>query len=234
MKSDDESKVNDTQTKRIISQTAQMLAHDVRKPFMSLATAIKVLEATKTLDKMESIIKLIGKELSFSLQKIDHLLDDFVALGEEKPNSLEAISAKILIQECLDTVLADYPGKKVELSFDYKNDASFSADRKKLVKVLSFIITSAIHASSKPKIAFKTMLDSPYIQLLISYSRSLLTGGTFEANSNLTSCLEKKDLNGLRLLIAKNLIETQGGQFSYSLNSEGSQIEFAISLMLAT
>ncbi len=218
-----------------IAQTAQMLAHDIRKPFRLVQLALARLKDVKNREVRELSAK-VSEDFESSARSVDAMIRDILDMGREMSLSLEPIPVPRLVEQLHATLTRLYPDTKVKFSFDIRQRHRVMADPEQLMRVLMNIGENAIQAvqqngsirieskqavsNGRAFIDISILNDGPEI---VSENRAKLFSPFFSKKASGT---------GLGLAIAKKIVEEHHGNILLSSTSEGTC--FTISIPQAT
>ncbi|MFC1521371.1 ATP-binding protein [Elusimicrobiota bacterium] len=236
-------------TLKIQDEIMARVSHELRAPLTSIFSALEILndKAGSKLDKDES------QFLSISLQntnKLKHLVDDIVNFSKVKSGkmSIAAVPTDIepILKEAAEGMNPWAHTKKLNLDIaDIARDIpQISADHARTVQVLTNLISNAIkHTKSGGQISIKAELGTDQKQDCAVFS--VRDTGIGISKENLKKIFhEFVQLNpsslrnagtGLGLVIAKELIQLQGGRiWAESEEGQGSTFYFTLPLIKDT
>ena len=133
---------------KLIAQTTQMFAHDVRKPFTLIESVIDLIEGENDLNILKPIIITLASELREEQVKIEAMIQDLL---EFKPyKKLE--KTKNHLVDIIDSSLSNFESKyqkNVNLTLPYKKrDVYLHCDKNKIERVISNLISNAVDEMS--------------------------------------------------------------------------------------
>lgn len=205
---------------RMKAQLVEMISHDLRSPMSALQITLNILSSGSIGDLPDAAKKRIDRaELSLS-QMVD-LLDDFLELEKIDSSAYQLDIAETHAREIVElscSLIGELANKKsIEIITDTEN-FSFSADKARLVRVLTNLLSNAIKfspetsqinvvaAKRENNAVFEVSDQGPGIELdeqetLFERFRQTSTGKK-----------QSKGGVGLGLSVCKAIVEAHGGR----------------------
>ncbi len=228
-------KISESERNAAIAQTAQMMAHDIRKPFRLVQLALARLHEVKNKEVRELSAK-VSEDFETSARSIDAMIRDILDMGREVNLSLQPVSVARLVEQLHGILTRLYPENRVKFLFDIRQRHRVMADAEQLMRVLINIGENAVQAvqlSGNIKIASKQIVRSgcPFIEISISNDGPEITS---EDRSRLFTPFFSKKIagTGLGLAVAKKVVAEHKGDIS--LNSTSAGTCFTVSIPEAT
>lgn len=221
---------------KAISQTTQIFAHDVRKPFSMMEA---ILHQFETIDEPEKIIELSGKYLHHvqqALTSVNGLIQDVMDMGKETELDNQPISPRSLIEASLSEVCGmqvDKNDYNMPITYDFKHKSMVSIDALKMQRVFSNIILNAIQASMGRGSLWFTTTESHhdnYIEFCIGNSGSSIVEEDLPMLFEAFFTKKKKGGTGLGLAIAYNIIHAHGGTIKCESSVQENVVQFILTL----
>ncbi|WP_158996749.1 hybrid sensor histidine kinase/response regulator [Pigmentibacter ruber] len=210
---------------RAISNTIQMLAHDLRHPFAHIKNALHVMLRLSSYDEIRQYIKDTGRAIEKDILKVENMLSDLLHFRTEgQPNIVETSFYKLIyavIKNCFEVQCKT----NIELLYDFKHQYFVNVDIQKMERVLSNIITNAIEAmNGKGVIQFSTReyfdLGQLYIEICIANTNSYIEDEYKDKIFDLFFTKGKKRGTGIGLGIAKEIVQQHGGDIFFQSSKE--------------
>jgi signal transduction histidine kinase len=133
-------------TNEAVARTTQMLAHDVRRPFSTLKSAILLLRNAKgDIPKLESLIDRLDIALPKMIGKVEGLIADVMEIGSATPPRVEACGLIEIIDDAIDEIFPDGPPKTVTIE-KLTTQVELLVERRKILRVFSNILQNAVDA----------------------------------------------------------------------------------------
>ena len=207
-------KLSEEERNTAIANTAQMVAHDIRKPFAVIRLVLEKLTHSKVKAARE-IGQELSQDVSQCMEKIDAMLKDVLDINKKSAPTLESVSLQNLIDQSLGTVIRLYPDAKVTVTADLESTHKILADKGQLIRVLTNLIENAFQAmngsgSVKIKAHEKKRKGRNLIEVTLTNSGPEITKED-QAIIFHPLVTRKKDGTGLGLAISKKIIEAHGG-----------------------
>jgi signal transduction histidine kinase len=224
-------KISESERNAAIAQTAQMMAHDIRKPFRLVQLALARLHEVKNKEVRELSAK-VSEDFETSARSIDVMIRDILDMGREVHLSLEPVPVARLVEQLHGTLARLYPENRVKFSFDIRQRHRVMADTEQLMRVLINIGENAVQAvrlDGSIRISSKqTIRDgNSFIDIAISNDGPEITD---EDRSKLfTPFFSRKAAGtGLGLAVAKKIVAEHKGEIV--LNSKATETCFTVSI----
>ena len=134
-------------------RTAQMFAHDVRKPFSLLDAGIKVLRGVTVPSEFAVISDQVREDVNRARASVDSMVSDIMEYGSKQ--ALEARDASIIaiirdamsmILESRDALSETKGGGLHLISYAFKHKSTVAVDRNKILRVITNIFDNACDA----------------------------------------------------------------------------------------
>lgn len=139
-------KDRETEDMVAIGLTAQMLAHDVRKPFTLLRMGLKHLDPSTDPEDFKEIVEVLKHETEKSLVNVETMLRDIMDIGSANRLDRTLVDMNQFIKSCIADTIKHYP--QVECAVDWRFDdlKPISIDEGKMTRVISNITGNAFEA----------------------------------------------------------------------------------------
>ncbi len=214
-----------------IARTTQMMAHDVRKPFSLMKSAISVLSHATTIDDVRKNMRIIGPAVERSLTSVNGMLDDIMEIGRAEKPKTEATSAEAIIESSLVEVFQVFADAKISLSYQFGHTHLLNVEASKVQRGISNIVANAVQAMNKQgDIWFATSERNGFIEFKIGNSGPVIPEGDLPKLFEAFFSKGKKGGTGLGLAIAKKVVTAHGGCICCQLTSDKKFVEFVFTL----
>lgn len=221
---------------KAISQTTQILAHDVRKPFSMMEAMLNLFKSIDDPMKIKEMSEEYLPHVVQALASVDGMIMDVMEMGKETKLNQEPISPRSLIEASLYQVcnMQETSGG-ISIDYSFKHSSMVNIDSLKVQRVFSNIILNAIQASKgKRSLWFYTKESSdPYLEFCIGNSGSSI------AEEDLSMLFEafytKKKIGGtgLGLAIAYKIITAHDGIIKCESSAKENIVQFIFTLPAA-
>lgn len=212
---------------KAISQTTQMLAHDVRRPFTILRSGLSLLKETSGPGQKE-VIKLVEGELNSAVDDVNAMIADVMDLGNSTLNR-DVVSISNIMSVCLKHLSRQFPARNVTVDTAFGVDHIYG-DEKKLQRVFTNILTNAVEASKDEcvHIRIESVEKSDQLNLAITNSGSYI--GPDEKNRIFDPFFTrgKKLGTGLGLAICHKIIHLHEGVIRVESSKEENSTTFEL------
>lgn len=217
-----------------IAQATQMVAHDVRRPFSMLRTAIDLIRNAKSSDQVLAKATSLIRDVEESLNNVDNLIGDIIAISNQKPLKTAPQKPENLLGDVTQDTLRQHPGALVEFEFSFHHSKQISVDENKIRRVVSNILTNAFQAMQNHGVisistADKLQGSKDVVEISIHNSGPPIAADDIPHVFDSFFTKGKQGGTGLGLAIAKTFIEAHGGDIGCE-SSENHGVRFTFSL----
>lgn len=222
---------------KAISQTTQILAHDVRKPFSMMEALLNLF---KSMDDPWKIKELSEKYISHVLQalaSVNGMIQDVMEMGKETRLNQEPISPQSLIEASLYEACNMEEGSSgISIAYSFNHSSMVNIDSLKVQRVFSNIILNAIQASKgKRSLWFYTKESNSdaYLEFCIGNSGSSIAEEDLPMLFDAFYTKKKIGGTGLGLAIAYKIITAHGGIIRCESSTSKNIVQFIFTLPAA-
>lgn len=200
-----------------IVRTAQMFAHDVRKPFSLLRIASQTLQRELSPEAAARILQRLGPEIERSLGTVEGMLQDVMHIDGAAELRLEAIELAGLLVEVLREVFTIRHAAEVQLSYRFEHTLPAWGDRPRLRRVVGNVVDNAVQAVNHQGyiwIETKDVVEETgsFVAVTIGNSGSFVAPEHRERLFEAFFTFGKKGGTGLGLAIAHKVVSQHGGR----------------------
>jgi signal transduction histidine kinase/FixJ family two-component response regulator len=202
-----------------IVRTAQMFAHDVRKPFSMLnMTAQSIQKVTDTSEIIRFLNRMLP-ELERSMAAVEGMIHDIMEIDSRAAVSREDTVTTDFILDCLRDTFVLRQTRDVALDFDLNHSMALSIDRQKIRRVLINIIDNAVSAMNGKGRMWISTCDATdhglsFVEITIGNSGSWIEPENLQRIFEAFYTRGKKGGTGLGLAIAQKVVLEHGGSIS--------------------
>jgi signal transduction histidine kinase len=209
----------------LVAQTAQMISHDLRRPF-GLAQVLReeLKHAKEERNKLQLVDEYLAKFLA-SAEQSSELLTDLMRIGRKAPNDI-TVSEKISLRTTLAHILSDMPNRhptlSINISFEMDELKMVAGEQRGLRRVLQNVIDNAIEAmTGKGTLTFRSStLASGYVSFEIINNGPMIPKDKWQRIFDFQYTSGKRHGNGLGLASARQLMMELGGTIECASSSE--------------
>ena len=212
-----------------------IIAHDLRSPISSLSGVIDLLTGKNlTQDEMNMLLKTIRKQLDYTKELLDNLLDWALLQMDKLKVSKEAIDLKKLVEDNIELVKKTSI-KHIDISNDVKDSVMINADKNMINLVLRNLLTNAIKFTNEGgNITVSKEKDNGEVIVTIK------DNGVGISEENINKLFDRSQYfstkgtanekgAGLGLKLCQEFIERNGGRvWAESTEGEGSSFKFSL------
>jgi len=150
------------QTLQFASQVASGVAHEIRNPLTTISGLLQLMAKKKEVGHLKEYVDMVMAEL----QRVNHIIDDFLSLGRTSPYSLKLQNLEQLIKDTyplLYTYALEY-GKEVQLNLSTVPDLPL--DSAEIRCLIVHLARNGLEAmSGKGRLIIETYLDGENVVL---------------------------------------------------------------------
>ena len=221
-------KVRASAQSEAIAQTAQMLAHDVRKPFSMIRGIIEILSHSQGRWDQKKINGFVC-DVERAMKRINAMIADVLEIDSRSDLLLASLSPRQLILESLfDQANPATEQTAIATKFEHKH--CVHVDSVKMQRVLANIVTNALQATGpNGDLWFYTQECEGMLTLTIGNSGSFIPDEDLENIFSAFYTRNKRTGTGLGLAIAQKIVERHEGKI-WCTSSLEEGTEFHISL----
>ena len=212
-----------------IAKTTQMLAHDVRKPFLLLRSVIDTLVKAENSPQLTAHARRSLPEIEEALATVDAMLDDIMLIDTNTPPQLKSVSPVALIEQALSEGLGTNKRSKLEISRQFSHRYQVQADRLRIRRVFANILANAVGAmQGKGRIWFRTRQKMEQVEFVIGNDGPHIPSTEIDEIFQPFFTKDKKDGTGLGLAIVQKVIESHQGQVWCKSDQLGTEFYFTL------
>lgn len=201
-----------------ISETTQMIAHDVRKPFYLLRLCLQSLQGINDLSDAKALIDSSASTIDKVSSDVEDMLRDIVDLEKPEGRHRESISITDLIEATVlgSERLQDEKDCAVSLEFSHRHRVSI--DPARIQRVLENLLRNALQAVERGgRIWIRTTeqeerRSGPVVTVCIGNSGATISTDDIPRLFDRFFTKGKPDGTGLGLAIANKFVTSHGGK----------------------
>jgi signal transduction histidine kinase len=216
-----------------IAETVQMVAHDVRKPFLAVRAAMDSLRLAKNQADYDAMRTKYMPDIERSVTAVNALLADVLEMGSKRNHAPEEASFTEAMVAAFQTLMPVSSSRHIHVAFDFYHQHKVRAEAKHVSRIVSNLVENAFQAvNDGGEIWFKSRefdaSGTRFIEFTIGNT------GSFIEPENLLRVFEpfvttKKTGYGLGLAIASKFVRDYGGMiWASSAHDIGTQFYFTL------
>lgn len=217
-----------------VARVTQMLAHDVRKPYQTLLSGLRVLESENSSGGNVVGTKRLRSEVERALGETNAMLSDIMDVGAAPPSAVAGVDIPQVAAVCVQRAIEANrkPGVKVRL--DWRGPARLSLDPRRFQRVLMNLVENAVQAmpgdgTLKLSSAVTALNGTPAVRLTVWNSGSFIPDADRARIFDPFFTKNKSQGTGLGLAIVRKFVEAEGGQVHcHSTAGEGTGFELVL------
>lgn len=210
-------------------RTAQMIAHDVRKPFKLIKNGLISVRQQSLPERITSFFNDLSNQIETSLESVESMLADLLAVGSTQLIEKKLLNPADLIEEAMG--LVDSTTGEREFRMKMTHTQYISGDRAKLIRVFSNLLENAFQAAPYRGLIEVTVEDSSFsqIRVIVRNSGSYIEKEDIEKLFQPFFTKNKMNGTGLGLTICKKIVQAHDGEI-WCQSSESDGTSFFVTL----
>ena len=210
---------SESQKLEVIAKTAQLLAHDIRKPFSMIKMVTNMLDRSKSPTEIASILEKLGPQLSKAQNSVEAMLADLLEVKAHPNLHREELKLSAVIDSGLEHVIALFRDKGIKIERNFEHSLPINGDPTKLQRAIGNILQNAYEAvNQRGRIWLATreitVLGTTFTELTIGNEGSFVPEELRSKIFDMNFTNGKAGGTGLGLAIAKKVIGEHGGKIS--------------------
>jgi signal transduction histidine kinase len=229
-----ESQKLETAQLRTVTRTAQMLAHDIRRPFSLLKATLDGLTQTETPEAMQELISETVPGVKKSLEHLDGIIAELTAVGSPNPAEKHQFSLSDAIRGGV-SIAAPHDARSGRITLNLKSNAKIFGVQNQIERVVANIVSNALQAMGQTdQIIIEAGDESPSLAVVtISNSGSFISSEDLEKVFHPFFTKGKVEGTGLGLAICRKIIFDHNGTIEVNSSKE-SGTSFVMRLSVPT
>jgi CheY-like chemotaxis protein len=207
-----------------VVKTAQLLAHDVRKPFTLLKTGLELLHAQDAPEPVRRVVRALLPEVRRAIMAINRTLGEIAQLSSSVPLALEATAPEALIEAAVCETFRERRAPEVRFHYDLAHAHMAHVDPARMLAAISYVLEFlATLVGRAGTIWFETRERAGE-----SLCLELAMGARMPEPSELDpehvfepfAMPGGRRLGGLELVLARKIVEDHGGRIACRISAE--------------
>jgi signal transduction histidine kinase/DNA-binding response OmpR family regulator len=204
----------------LIARTAQMLAHDVRKPFSICRVVLSDLLQSATDQKLRLQLAEGLTEVNKATDEIENLISDVLEIGASGSKHFDAISPDAIIEKVIfDAFKYKSNDCNIQISYNFTHGHKIRGNAIRIRRVFANIVANAIDAMNGEghlwiSTTERTVKGNASIEFRIGNSGPQIPAEHLVPIFDSFYTNNKRDGTGLGLAIAKKIVLDHGGNIS--------------------
>jgi signal transduction histidine kinase len=226
-----ESQRLETAQLRTVTRTAQMLAHDIRRPFSLLKATLDGLAQTNTPEAMQELVSETVPGVKKSLEHLDGIISELTTVG----STTETVRTRFSLSDAVlrgIAIAAQHDVAYSRIENDLQSKAIICGNQVQIERAIANIITSALQVmgpSDRVTIATRDELPGSAI-ITITNTGSHITSEDLQAIFKPFFTKHKPDGTGLGLAICRKIVSDHGGNITASSRTSPESTTFRVSI----
>jgi len=215
-----------------IAQTTQMIAHDVRKPYLTLKFALKTLKRVSDPNTLKVLQEEVLSDVERAMSSVEAMLQDIVELDNEKKPAMRPISPTKTVRDAGSSILNLNPASSFSKTNRFEHRRMISAEPEQLARVLLNLFENALQAlggQGEIRISTSEVKEGiGMVEFCVNNYGPMVPSDELE-KIFLPFNTKKEKGSGLGLAIAKKIVEAHGGRtWCTSTPKDGTSFFFTI------
>lgn len=213
-----------------IAQTAQMVAHDVRRPFSLMKMFLNAIK-NHSPEKIKSLADDHIGDLEDAIHSATEMMNDILDCGSASVSASDSIRPMEFLERIVQSFSEQLSQKQIKLQIDGEVDWYIKCDERKLGRALQNLVSNALEATNlggRVQVSVRSLESE--VQIEICNSGSYIAPERREKIFQPFVSEGKKNGTGLGLAIVKKVVEGHGGRVSVTSNQSPAETKFTITL----
>lgn len=206
---------------KAITQAAQMLAHDIRRPFALVKAALDGMAQARSAESAKKLADKTLPRVNNAFLALDAMLDELMMLG--RPQSIPAVRVdmSLIIEQALETSLALYPGSDQRAAVSLEENLFVQGHAGHLQRVLSNLVVNALQIMSpSDTLEVSGRRKDDRIEIRVHNTGSFIPANEQTPIFKLFYTKGKTSGLGLGLAICKRIIASHNGKIHVESSPE--------------
>ncbi len=207
---------SESQKLEVIAKTAQLLAHDIRKPFSMIKMVTNMLNRAKSPNEIASILEKLGPRLSEAQSSVESMLADLLEVKAHPNLHREELKLSTILDSSLEQVTLLFRDKAIKIERNFEHSLPIFGDPSKLQRALGNVLQNAYEAVGQRGRIWLTTREITSVgitatELTIGNEGSFVPEELRSKIFDMNFTTGKAGGTGLGLAIAKKVVEEHGG-----------------------
>lgn len=223
-----------------IVRTAQMFAHDVRKPFSLLNMATQALGRHEDPEAKSKVLATLIPELERTMSAVDGMLQDVMEIDGSAPLMREQVNVEALLSDAMREAFLIKPEAQILIDYEFGHSVPLLVDPAKVRRVLVNIVDNAVDAmQGQGHLRIETrdtaLADVGMIEIKLINNGPLIASELTDRIFEAFFTHGKKGGTGLGLAIAHKVVTSHGGTIRCESSvAKGTAFIFTLPMAKAT
>jgi signal transduction histidine kinase len=210
-----------------IIRTAQMLAHDIRRPFSIIDTTVKGLQSEADPHRIKRLLTKLAPDLERAKQSVEVMIGDILEIDRaSKPRMTPRAPGEVLAVSLRDSMIRLQPAD-ITIKSHFEHTLRINIDEPKIRRTLCNIIENAVEAMNNSGTLWIKTSDEwrgtkSWVKIAIGNDGPWIPPEARERIFDAFWTSSKSKGTGLGLALAKKVVESHGGQIGCSSESPNS------------
>lgn len=205
------------QVNAAIAETTQMLAHDVKRPFVLLRTGLAAIQDETETERVKELAAILIPEVEKSLANVEGLVSNISEIGARNHYVIESVSIKDLIHTSIEQVFSMHKETNIEFRYQWNHTRKIGVDSMRTPRIFTNILENAVEAmSGRGEISFETSEieeeGKPFLKITIANNNSEINEENISRVFDKFFTTGKRRGTGLGLAIVRKLVNDFGGK----------------------
>lgn len=213
-----------------LTRTAQMLAHDIRRPFSLLKAVLDGLSKTATPEDVRELTQATLPGVRRSFASLDSMLDELMMIGKPRSVALEKVDLARVIQRGAEIAASSNSTSLAAIKIDLAPDLFVKGTSDHLQRVIANLVANGLQAmGSSGSLMIRGLVSGSTVELQVRNTGSYIPPDERSKIFQPFYTKGKAAGTGLGLAICKRIVTDHGGTIRVE-SSQRSGTEFVLSL----
>lgn len=217
-----------------VVKTAQLLAHDVRKPFTLLKTGLELLHAQDAPEPVRRVVRALLPEVRRAIMAVNRTLGEIAQLSASEPPALEATAPEALIEAAVCETFRERRAPEVQFHYDLAHAHMVHVDPARMLAAISYVLEFLAPLVGRAGTIWfetrETAGEGLCLELAMGARAAVPPDLDPERIFEPFAMPGGRRLGGLELVLARKIVEDHGGRMEGRVSAEGQGISLRMAL----
>lgn len=216
---------------RAITHAAQMLAHDIRRPFILLKEIVETMSGLPSQEQATFVEKSLPR-VQNGFKNLDGMLEELLMVGRPQDASQDTVSVDSFLEQAIASTIEPDSDADRNSIVDIQSGLFVQGHEGQLQRVVSNLITNAIQAMSQgDRLSISASAEGGTVKIRVHNTGSFIPSEEQAAIFKLFYTKGKVNGSGLGLAICKRIVKNHDGSIIVQSSKE-SGTAFVVTLPL--